>query len=115
MFVALIPRPLAVSQKPFVLRTTSLRDPLRGLVPRQRLEAAATAVGLVAATMRAQVEASQWKTAVDERVAAAHEIGIHAVPTFLFDERLAVQGAQPLDVFERVMQRLGATPRAGSS
>lgn len=74
------------------------------------LEAAATEAGLDAAAMRAAVEAGQWKEAVDERVAEAREMGIDAVPTFLFGERFVVQGAQTLDVLEQVMQRLGATP-----
>lgn len=75
------------------------------------LEAAAIEAGLDAAAMRSAVEAGQWKQAVDERVAEAREMGIDAVPTFLFGDRFAVQGAQTLDVLERVMQRLGATQR----
>jgi predicted DsbA family dithiol-disulfide isomerase len=75
------------------------------------LEAAATEAGLDPAAMRAAVEAGQWKEAVDERVAEAREMGINAVPTFLFGERFAVQGAQTLDVLESVMERLGAASR----
>lgn len=75
------------------------------------LEAAAREAGLDAQTMRAEVEAGAWKQAVDDRVEAARDAGIHAVPTFVIGEQFLVQGAQTLDVFEKVMARLGATPR----
>jgi predicted DsbA family dithiol-disulfide isomerase len=75
------------------------------------LEDAAVKAGLDAAAMRAEVEAGTWRQAVDERVEAAHELGIHAVPTFVIDDRFAIQGAQTLDVFEGMMARAGATPR----
>jgi predicted DsbA family dithiol-disulfide isomerase len=38
--------------------------------------------------------------------AAAHAIGINAIPAFLIDNRLVVLGAQPDDVFERVFAEL---------
>lgn len=75
------------------------------------LEAAATEAELDAPAMREAVEAGRWKEAVDERVAEARELGIDAVPTFVFADRFAVQGAQTLDVLEQVMRKLGATPR----
>ena len=76
------------------------------------LEDAARQAGLDPAAMRAEVEAGARRDEVDRRVAAAHELGIHAVPTFVIADRLAIQGAQPLEVFERAMQRVGATPRS---
>jgi len=75
------------------------------------LAAAAPHAGLDARRMREAVEAGAFRGAVDDRVSAAHELGIHAVPTFLLDDRLAIQGAQTLDVFRAAMQRLGAKPR----
>lgn len=78
------------------------------------LEAAAQAATLDPAAMRAEVTAGTWKQAVDDRVAAAHELGIHAVPTFVIADRLAIQGAQTLDVFERAMQRVGAVRKPSS-
>jgi predicted DsbA family dithiol-disulfide isomerase len=76
------------------------------------LEAAAGRAGVDATAMRAAVEAGALRAAVDERVEAAHQLGIHAVPTFILADRLAVQGAQTLDVFRRAMQQLGIPPRA---
>ena len=70
------------------------------------LEAAATASGLDAAAMRTEVEAGRWRGAVDDRVAAARDLGISAVPTFVIADRVAISGAQTLDVFEQVMAQL---------
>jgi predicted DsbA family dithiol-disulfide isomerase len=72
------------------------------------LAAAAAEAALDAARMREAVAAGAFKAAVDERVAVAHDMGIHAVPTFILDDRLVIQGAQTLDVFRAAMQRLGA-------
>jgi len=74
------------------------------------LAAAATTAGLDPAAMRAAVEAGAFKQAVDERVEAAHELGIHAVPTFVIADQFAVQGAQSVAVFEQVLARLGIQP-----
>ena len=71
------------------------------------LEAAAAEAGLDGAQMRAAVEAGDFARAVTERIAAAHELGIHAVPTFVIADRFAIQGAQRVEAFERVLARLG--------
>ena len=70
------------------------------------LEELARGAELDASAMRDEVSNGAWKTAVDERVQAAHDIGIHAVPTFLFADKFIVQGAQTLDVLEKVMARV---------
>jgi predicted DsbA family dithiol-disulfide isomerase len=71
------------------------------------LEAAAVAAGLDPAAMRAGVDAGTFRDAVTERIAAAHELGIHAVPTFVIANRVTIQGAQTLEVFERAIERAG--------
>lgn len=75
------------------------------------LEAAATKSDLDPASMRVAVEAGTFASQVDERVETAHALGIHAVPTFIIEDRILVQGAQTLDVFEQAMTRLGVEPR----
>ena len=46
-------------------------------------------------------------------ITRSRDIGVSAVPTFLFDERMAVVGAQDLAFFEHVMQkRLGREPKS---
>jgi predicted DsbA family dithiol-disulfide isomerase len=71
------------------------------------LESAAVTAGLDPTAMRAAVEAGTFKPVVDERVAAAHAIGVHAVPTFVIADRFLIEGAQSLDVFESVIARVG--------
>ena len=75
------------------------------------LEEAARGAGLDPEAMRTAVEAGGLKAAVDERVGAARELGVNAVPTFLIGDRFVVQGAQEYPVFEQAMERLGAQPR----
>ena len=72
---------------------------------------AAAQAGLDANEMRSEVESGALRDAVDERVRAAHQLGIHAVPTFLIADRLIVQGAQTVDVFRRALQQLGIPTR----
>ena len=76
------------------------------------LEAAAATAGIDPAAMRAGVENASFAKVVDERVARAHELGIHAVPTFVIDQRFAVQGAHTAEVFESVLARSGAKVRS---
>ena len=58
------------------------------------------------------------KEEVDAEVAQAQTLGIRAVPTFVFDGQLAVQGAQPPELFAEIFEKLGhgvkASPEAGS-
>ena len=70
------------------------------------LRAVAREAGLDDAAMQTEVEAGQWKPAVEARLREAHEIGVNAVPTFIVGERYALQGAQPGEVFEQVFARL---------
>jgi predicted DsbA family dithiol-disulfide isomerase len=72
------------------------------------LKNAASRAGLDAAAMRAAVEEGRFAAAVEARVGAAHERGIRAVPTFVFDDRLVVQGAQTLDVFRQALHTVAA-------
>lgn len=74
------------------------------------LRAAATEAGLDPDELQREIEDGNWREKVLESVREANELGVHAVPTFVFDDRLAVQGAQELPVFRMAMQRLGAQP-----
>ena len=44
---------------------------------------------------------------VQDEIAHAQRLGIRAVPTFVFDGRTAVQGAQPTSAFLQVLEELG--------
>ena len=72
------------------------------------LRAAAKEAGLDPDELQREIDDGNWRDAVEAGVREAQEMGIHAVPTFVFDDRFAVQGAQELPVFRMAMERLGA-------
>ena len=48
---------------------------------------------------------------IEAETSAALELGAGGVPAWLIDQRLLVPGAQPHELFERVLERLGHDPR----
>ncbi len=70
------------------------------------LRAAATQAGLDPDAMQAEVEAGTWTQAVEAGLAAARDLGISAVPTFLVGNRFVLQGAQEARVFRQAFERL---------
>jgi predicted DsbA family dithiol-disulfide isomerase len=70
------------------------------------LENAAVVAGLDPKEMRAQVEAGQWKQAMEDGIAAAQELGVSAVPTFIVGNKFVIQGAQDARVFRQAFERL---------
>jgi predicted DsbA family dithiol-disulfide isomerase len=64
---------------------------------------AATA-GLAEARVRACLAGSEGLADVQREMAVARQIGVQAVPTFVFDDRYAIQGAQPADVFRAALR-----------
>jgi len=52
-------------------------------------------------------------SAIEDETRTAVEMGVTGVPGWLVDQRLLVPGAQPHEVFERVLARLGHEPQAG--
>jgi predicted DsbA family dithiol-disulfide isomerase len=77
----------------------------------ETLRGAAVDAGLDPDELQRAIEAGTYRSAVEDAVQEARELGIFAVPTFVFDDRLAVQGAQEYPVFRAAMERLGAQPR----
>jgi predicted DsbA family dithiol-disulfide isomerase len=55
----------------------------------------------------------RYRDVVDERMQWALSNGIASTPTFVFQEHLAIAGAQEYRLFERVMERMGVPKRAG--
>lgn len=77
----------------------------------ETLEAAAKVAGLDGGALRDEVSSGRWKPALDDALAEAAELGVHAVPTFLVGERFVIQGAQDRQVFAHAFERLGFSPR----
>lgn len=78
------------------------------------LRGAATDAGLDGDELVREVERGNFKQAMEEGLAAAAEVGVTAVPTFIVGNRFVIQGAQEGSVFKLAFERLGFSPRATS-
>jgi predicted DsbA family dithiol-disulfide isomerase len=69
-----------------------------------------TAVGLEAGEILDALSNRSYLEQIEEQTRAAIELGAGGVPAWVIDKRLLVPGAQPHEVFERVMEQLGHAP-----
>ena len=67
--------------------------------------------GLSQRALREALELGSFCERVDDGVAWARAAGIRSVPTFIFDEKYAIEGAQEWEAFQEVMAKLGHEPR----
>lgn len=72
------------------------------------LRSAAEEVGLDPEAMERQTESGHYRAAVDAQIAEARAMGITGVPTYIFNNKYAVVGAQPYEVFQEAMALLAA-------
>jgi predicted DsbA family dithiol-disulfide isomerase len=63
-------------------------------------------VGLDPELGRMEVESGGWAQAVDAATAWAHQRGINAVPAFIFDGRLLVSGAHPVETMAVALEQV---------
>jgi len=68
-------------------------------------------VGMGGDAIRSALTERRYRPRVDEKIAWARERGISSTPTFVFDDRFDIVGAQDYAVFESVAQRMGAERR----
>lgn len=90
----------------------------RNLADTQTLVDAGAEGGLTEARVRAMLESGEGLAEVRAQLAQAQALGIRAVPTFVLDGRLAVQGAQSPETFREAFSRLGiasAVPASGNA
>ena len=71
------------------------------------LRSAAREADLDAEEMRHEVEAGRYTANVEDQVQRAYRMGVSGVPTYVINDRYAVVGAQPYDVFKRALASLG--------
>jgi predicted DsbA family dithiol-disulfide isomerase len=76
------------------------------------LRAAAVDAGLDGEVLEREVASGRWKAPMEAGLAAAQEVGVTAVPTFIIGNRFVVQGAQDGRVFAQAFERLGFAPKA---
>ena len=67
----------------------------------------AVAAGLDAGEVHDALAQQRHSDAIERSTQMLFELGAGGVPGWLVDERLLVPGAQPHEVFERVLERLG--------
>lgn len=74
-----------------------------------RLIAYGEEVGLDPETTRAWLQGDGGRAEVADSLEFAAANGLASVPTYVFDRRVAVPGAQPSEVFARVLSRVAET------
>jgi predicted DsbA family dithiol-disulfide isomerase len=75
----------------------------------ETLRSAADEVGLDADAMQRDVDAGKFTEFVAGQVQNAYQIGVQGVPTYVINDRYAVVGAQPYEVFARAIEKLKAS------
>lgn len=79
-----------------------------GQDPRQWkvLRSAAAEVGLNADEMQREVESEKYTANVADQVQWAYRIGVTGVPTYVINDRYAIVGAQPYEVFKGTLEQI---------
>jgi predicted DsbA family dithiol-disulfide isomerase len=79
------------------------------------LREVAARVGVDVAGMEAAINANRFGDYLDARRAEAEELGINGIPAHVIADRYLVMGAQPYELFEQVMAKVGVPKRASGS
>ncbi|MAS53660.1 MAG: disulfide bond formation protein DsbA [Pimelobacter sp.] len=84
----------------------------RNVADHDELVAIASEVGLAEDDVRRVLGSDEHLTDVEEDIDAAQDLGAQGVPFFVIDRRLAISGAQPVEVFARALEqaRAAASP-----
>ena len=70
------------------------------------LRSVAEEVGLDADEMQRDVQSEKYKSNVEEQVQWAYQIGVQGVPTYVVNDRYAIVGAQPYEVFKNALAQI---------
>ena len=68
-------------------------------------------MGMDGESLREALTSRHYEAEVDEGIAWSRSIGVTAIPTFVFNERQGMVGAQELPAFREMMERVGNVPR----
>jgi predicted DsbA family dithiol-disulfide isomerase len=82
----------------YFTQATDITDPIE-------LERIALEVGLVLEDVQNLFSSDLYRDEVQASQLEANRLGISGVPFFIFDQNFAVSGAQPLEVFNQVLDR----------
>jgi len=70
------------------------------------LRNAAQEAGLDREAMQHEVESEKYKANVEEQVRWAYQVGVTGVPTYVINDRYALVGAQPYEVFKNALTQI---------
>jgi len=70
------------------------------------LRSAAEEVDLNADEMQREVENEKYLATVVDQVRWAYQIGVTGVPTYVINNRYAIVGAQPYEVFKNALEQI---------
>jgi predicted DsbA family dithiol-disulfide isomerase len=77
----------------------------RSLFDKASLETLALDAGLDAKEARSVLSGTDYSDAVDADLREAHALGVSGVPFFVFDRRLGLSGAQPIEIFVEAIKQ----------
>lgn len=80
----------------------------RNLADPQTLIAAAAAGGIAAERVTALLAGDEGLPEIQAQLAQAQALGIQSVPTFVVNDRYAIQGAQPPESFAQALRQIAA-------
>jgi len=70
------------------------------------LRSAAQEAGLDDEAMQREVESGRYTEFVSQQVQEAYQIGVSGVPTYVINDRYALVGAQPYEVFKNALEQI---------
>jgi len=70
------------------------------------LKSAAQEAGLDGEAMQRDVESEKYTAQVEDQVRWAYQIGVTGVPTYVVNDRYAIVGAQPYEVFKKALEQI---------
>jgi len=70
------------------------------------LRSAAQEAGLDDEAMQRDVESGRYTEFVSQQVQEAYQIGVSGVPTYVINDRYALVGAQPYEVFKQTLAKI---------
>ncbi len=70
------------------------------------LRSSAGEVDLDADEMQSEVQSGKYTEEVAAQVQEAYQIGVTGVPTYVINNRYAIVGAQPYEVFKNVLAQI---------
>ena len=66
----------------------------------------AQSIGLDASELEAALSSGQFRPKIEADALEARRLGIHSTPTFIINDEITVSGAQPLEQFRKILNKI---------